>query len=151
MHFVLDLAGYFLPGPGTVEDGPKAGFPAGGYVAISPRPMRFGARTNPGAELFLRGRAPLTLQVIAPKPLAYNFVTSSDLPGQPAALALYDPQSSWSGSPSASSSLALQPTELSVHANVDNTVTVRNLYDAPITVLHVYLTGYYWNPAVEAP
>jgi len=151
VQLVLDLAGYFLPGPGTVEGGPKADFPAGGYVAISPRPLRFGARTAPSAQLVLHGRAPLTLMVIAPKPLAYNFVVSSDRPGQPAALALYNPQSPWSGSPTVFSTLALQPTELSLRAGTDNTVTVRNLYDAPETWLHVYLTGYYWNPLVLGP
>ncbi|MDQ1744478.1 MAG: hypothetical protein QOE23_2817 [Pseudonocardiales bacterium] len=151
VHLVLDLAGYFLPGPGAVEGGPKADFPEGGYVAISPRPQRFGARTSPDAQLVLRGRTPLTLLVTAPQPRAYNFVVSSDRPGQPAALALYDPQYPWSGSATVSSSLALQPTELSVHACTENTVRLRNLYDAPETWLHVYLTGYYWHRPVDGP
>jgi hypothetical protein len=93
----------------------------------------------------LRGRTPATTLVTAPFPLAYNLVVSSDQPGQPAALALYNPQSPWNGSPTDFSSPALQPTELSVHANPDNTVVLRNLYDAPLTEVHVWLTGYYWH------
>ncbi len=145
VYLVIDLAGYFLPGPGTVEGGPKAGFPEGGYVAITPRPLLFGPRTAPGADLTLYGRAPITPQVVAPLPRAYNLVASSDLPEQPVALALYNPDSPWDGSPTVFASPTLQPTELSVHANRHYTVAVRNLYDVPMTKLHIWLTGYYWH------
>lgn len=143
VHLVIDLAGYFLPGPGTVEGDPNPAVPEGGYIAVSPRFLGDGPPTNPSVQLVLRGRTPEILAVPAPPTLAYNFVTSSDRPGQPVALALYDPHSAWSGSPTLSSSPALQPTELSVHADADRTVELRNLYDAPYTWLHLWLTGYY--------
>jgi hypothetical protein len=76
--------------------------------------------------------------------MAYNVVLSPDQPGQPTLLGLYDPESPWTPTVTLSSTPARQPTELTVHANIDNTTMLVNLSSAQWTYLHGYMTGYYW-------
>lgn len=129
IHLVLDLIGYFRPGSVTAQ---------GGYVATSPQPL------NSGQRIVLHGRTPTNLPVSqGSQGTAYNIVVSTDRPGQPALLGLYDADAPWSGSATVSSSPALQPSELTVPAGATDTVAVRNLFDAPQTWLHAWLTGYY--------
>jgi hypothetical protein len=139
VHLVLDLAGYFLPGPVTVN---------GSYVALAPQPLRYGARTSPSAQLVLRGRTGIDIPVPVPslEVFAYNLVVSSDRPAQPTLLGLYQRRLPWNGSPTVSSSATRQPSELTVQAGLTDSesVVLRNLYDAPQTWLHAWVTGYYW-------
>jgi hypothetical protein len=132
IQLVVDLIGTFLPGQVVA---------AGGYVATNPRPL------NSGQRIVLHGRIPTSLPVSPAAPssqvTAYNIVVSTDRPGQPALLGLYDADAPWRGSATVSSSPALEPSELTVPAGVNDTVAVRNLFDAPQTWLHAWLTGYY--------
>jgi hypothetical protein len=140
VHLVLDLAGYFLPGTGIVN---------GSYVALAPQPLRYGARTSPSAQLVLRGRTAIEVPVPVPslQVFAYNIVMSSDRPAQPTLLGLYQGELPWNGSATVSSSATRQPSELTVPAGLTDyseSVVLRNLYDAPQTWLHAWVTGYYW-------
>jgi hypothetical protein len=132
IQLVVDLVGTFLPG--QVTD-------AGGYVATNPRPL------NAGQRIVLHGRTPTNLAASPAAPssqvTAYNIVLSTDRPGQPTLLGLYDADAPWSGSATVSSSPWLQPSELTVAAGATDTIAVRNLFDAPETWLHSWLTGYY--------
>ncbi|HEY0166720.1 MAG TPA: hypothetical protein VGB75_06725 [Jatrophihabitans sp.] len=133
VHLVIDFAGYFLPGPVADE---------GGYVALSPRSLYGGQR------IVLHHRTPTNVAVtpaLASQASAYNIVVSTDRPGQPSLLGLYNADAPWSGSATVSSSPALQPSELTVAAGAHGTIALRNLYDAPETWLHAYVTGYYYK------
>lgn len=139
VHLVLDLAGYFLPGLANEN---------GTYAAMPPQPLRYGARTSPSAQLVLRGRAPIAVPVPAPMlgVFAYNIVVSSDRPAQPALLGLYQGELPWNGSATVSASATRQPSELTVPAGPRDSqlVVLRNIYDAPQTWLHAWITGFYW-------
>ncbi|MBV9822582.1 MAG: hypothetical protein JO144_10115 [Actinobacteria bacterium] len=142
VHLVLDVAGYFLPGTGLA---------IGSYVPMAPQPLRYGARTSPSAQLVLRGRTAIAVPVPVPalEEFAYNIVVSSDRPAQPTLLGLYQAALPWNGSPTVSSSASRQPSELTVQAGLTDYVdyvVLRNLYDAPQTLLHAWVTGYYWFP-----
>ncbi|HST49474.1 hypothetical protein [Jatrophihabitans sp.] len=131
IHLVVDVVGYFLPGAVTQP---------GGFVATGPQPL------NAGQRIVLTGRTPVDLPVTgipAGQVSAYDIVVSNDRPWQPALLGLTDADGPWRGSATVSSSPALQPSELTVPAGGTDTVTVRNLFSAPSTWLHAWLTGYY--------
>jgi len=132
VQLVLDLVGYFLPGAIYSDNG-------GAYIPTGVTPLNFGKR------IVLRGRTPTLVGVpVRQEAISYNIVVSTDRPGQPALFGLYNSErSDWNGSPTVTSSPTLQPTELTVYTIAANTFVLRNLFDAPETWVHAYLTGYY--------
>ncbi|HTZ44917.1 MAG TPA: hypothetical protein VMB79_13725 [Jatrophihabitans sp.] len=132
VQLVIDLMGYFLPGTDLAD---------GAYVAVSPQPI-----DRARGQLRLYQHRPVTEYPPVPafETLAYNLVLSDDRPGEPAMLGMYDPESPWNGSVTVSSTPAGQTTELAVHAGTEDSVSLANLTAAQWTLLHGYLTGYYW-------
>lgn len=132
VQLVVDVFGYFV----RVPPGQASGDGLGSYMPVSPQLV---------TAVVLHGRAPGGLSLPhEERAVAINIVVTTDRPGQPVALGVYAPHDPWTGSPVASSSAWLQPTELTVDATAGS-VVIRNLIDTDVA-LHCYITGLYYLP-----
>jgi hypothetical protein len=135
IDLVVDVFGYFLPGAVTTE---------GSYVPQVPHALNAGNTihiwSNAGFFWAVTG-------VPAGQVSAVNLVLTTDHPAQPSAISIRNADSTtWNRAPQVSSSVMLQPTELTVGQGPSSGIALYSMTNTEVQV-HIYVTGYYFRVA----
>jgi len=133
IDLVVDVYGYFLPGTVSTD---------GSYVPQVPHALNAGQTID---IYSIAGFYRAVTGVPAGHTGAVNLVTTTDHPAQPSAISIRDVDNrAWNRAPQVSSTVLLQPTELTVGQGSHSAVALYSMTNTEVLV-HIWVTGYYFH------